>query len=236
MPETRSCKGKARRILVLGCPGAGKSTFADWLGAETGLPVHHLDDLYWGPGWTRPTVEVWQRRLTDLVNADRWIIDGNYLPTIPLRARRAQLIVVLDAAMLTCLVRVLARVRRIRAGRYDGLPAHVRAEAEAGRSVRATTDFLPLLRTIVRFNRRDWQRVVEHAVVGAGAPPVIAVVPSWYRSRIRLVRRRLQRSAIRSHVYPISVARQLVRDRAVAVSPTRDRIATCSPTEGGNGT
>lgn len=42
--------GEAKRILILGCGGAGKSTLARRLGAATGLPVVHLDGLYWQPG------------------------------------------------------------------------------------------------------------------------------------------------------------------------------------------
>ena len=45
--------GEAKRILILGCGGAGKSTLARRLGAATGLPVVHLDGLYWQPGWLK---------------------------------------------------------------------------------------------------------------------------------------------------------------------------------------
>ena len=36
-----------KRILVIGCPGSGKSYFAKKLGAFLDLPVIHMDNLYW---------------------------------------------------------------------------------------------------------------------------------------------------------------------------------------------
>ena len=53
--------GEAKRILILGCGGAGKSTLARRLGAATGLPVVHLDGLYWQPGWVAMERAAWRR-------------------------------------------------------------------------------------------------------------------------------------------------------------------------------
>ena len=96
----------ARRVLVLGCPGAGKSTFSRRLSVQTGLPVYHLDDEYWGPYWARPTDPFWEAKQEALTARERWIIDGNYLPTLRIRASKADLIVLVDTPALTCVRRI----------------------------------------------------------------------------------------------------------------------------------
>ena len=70
--------GEAKRILILGCGGAGKSTLARRLGAATGLPVVHLDGLYWQPGWVAMERAAWRRTVENEIAKDAWIIDGNF--------------------------------------------------------------------------------------------------------------------------------------------------------------
>src|SRR5687768_16103132 len=69
---------RMKRVLVIGSPGAGKSVFSRRLGEITGLPVIHLDQHYWRPGWIEPSKDVWSRQVTELLQRDSWIIDGNY--------------------------------------------------------------------------------------------------------------------------------------------------------------
>jgi hypothetical protein len=188
--------GPAARVLVVGSPGAGKSTLTRGLARGSDLPVRHLDDEYWGPGWTRPDRAGWIRHQHTLTRADRWIIDGNHLPTMPLRAARASLVVLVDAVTATCLARVLRRALEVRRGRYASLPGRVRAEVESGRPVRATRDFLPLLRLVARFRRRDRWQVVAVARAAPAARLVVAVVPGRWGDRVGRVRRRLARRGI----------------------------------------
>ena len=98
-----------RRVLVLGSPGAGKSTFARLLADRTGLPLTHLDAEYWRPGWIRPASEEWEQRVQALIRPERWILDGNYTSTVPLRAARADTVVVLDFPRTLCLFRAVRR-------------------------------------------------------------------------------------------------------------------------------
>lgn len=98
-----------QRVLVIGSPGAGKSTFACELARRTGLPLTHLDAEYWRPGWVRPPKEVWEERVRELIAPDAWILDGNYTSTVPLRAARADTVVVLDYSRLLCLYRAVRR-------------------------------------------------------------------------------------------------------------------------------
>lgn len=84
------------RILVLGPCGAGKSTLAVRLGGLLGLPVVHLDQQYWRPGWQEPAPDEWAAQVDELIAGPRWVMDGNYGGTLARRLTRTQLVVNLD--------------------------------------------------------------------------------------------------------------------------------------------
>ncbi|MEQ9453979.1 MAG: hypothetical protein RLN76_05220 [Phycisphaeraceae bacterium] len=108
-----------QRVCVVGPCGAGKSTFARQLGAATGLPVHHIDVLFWKPGWQARSMEELAERLAPIVAGDRWIIDGNFAPTMPMRLARADTVVWLDYPARVYRWRVL---KRQVTGRWRGRP------------------------------------------------------------------------------------------------------------------
>lgn len=85
-----------RRIMIIGPSGAGKSTLARRLGAALGLPVVHLDVLFWKPGWVERDEADFRARIADATAGDTWIIDGNYSRHLDLRLARAEAIVWLD--------------------------------------------------------------------------------------------------------------------------------------------
>lgn len=99
-----------QRILVIGSPGAGKSTLARELSRRTGLPVVHLDAEYWRPGWIGPDTDEWIARTREIVAGERWIIDGNYGSTLGRRLSRADTVIWLDYPTGLCLWRVIRRV------------------------------------------------------------------------------------------------------------------------------
>lgn len=103
-----------QRIMIIGCGGAGKSTLARRLGEITGLPVIHLDAEHWQPGWVVTPKEEWRRKVEALVRRDRWIIDGNYGGTLPIRMAAAETIIVLDYPWWLCLWRVGLRIVQYR--------------------------------------------------------------------------------------------------------------------------
>ncbi|MBT8404514.1 MAG: adenylate kinase [Gemmatimonadetes bacterium] len=103
-----------RRCLVIGCGGAGKTTFSRELGARTGLPVVHLDRLYWRAGWEPTPADEWRRTVAELVGRPAWIMDGNYGGTFDLRLHAADAVYFLDTPRRVCLARVLRRWWRYR--------------------------------------------------------------------------------------------------------------------------
>ena len=99
-----------KRILIIGCGGAGKSTLARQLGEKTGLPVVHLDKLFWKPGWVESGKEEIDRVILEEIAKPQWIIDGNYNRTLQQRAARCDTIIYLDFSRFACLCGVMKRV------------------------------------------------------------------------------------------------------------------------------
>jgi adenylate kinase family enzyme len=114
------------RILVIGPCGAGKSTLARQLGERLGLPVFHMDQLNWQPGWIGRGKAELRKQLDGVVIQPRWIIDGNYGGTLPPRLERADTVIYLDFPIRLCLARLLRRIwtwrGRSRPDMPDGCP------------------------------------------------------------------------------------------------------------------
>jgi adenylate kinase family enzyme len=144
-----------RRILILGCGGAGKSTLARQLGDRLGLPVVHLDIHYWSFGW-KPTPEVeWRERLERLATAEAWVMDGNYSASLATRLARCDAIVFLDLPRWLCVLSVLLRWFRYRFAARPDLPEGCPEKLD-----------LEFLSWVWNFRQRSRQKVldaIEHA-------------------------------------------------------------------------
>ena len=118
--------GPIKRVLVLGAPGAGKSTFARALGVKIGAPVVHLDQLYWEPGWIIADSGAFRRRCREAAAAERWVSDGTYSNTFDERIPHADRIYWFDRGRISCMIRVLRRIfasyGRVRSDMADGCP------------------------------------------------------------------------------------------------------------------
>jgi adenylate kinase family enzyme len=99
-----------KRVAVVGCGGAGKSTFAKRLNEVTGLPLYHLDQLHWRPGWIAPPENEWRRTQQELAAQEEWIIDGNYGKEFEIRFARADTVIVLALPRRVCIRRVVWRM------------------------------------------------------------------------------------------------------------------------------
>ena len=99
-----------RRIVVLGCPGSGKTTFSLKLQKVLGLPLYHLDAIWHKPDRTHVTREEFDARLADLLARDAWIIDGNYSRTAERRIAAADTVILFDLPSDICLAGALARL------------------------------------------------------------------------------------------------------------------------------
>jgi adenylate kinase family enzyme len=103
-----------QRVLVIGSGGAGKSTFAAGLAERLGLPVIHLDALYWKPGWIEPSRMAWEKTVNGLLADERWVMDGNYGGTLEMRLAAADTVIFLDLPRTLCIRRVVLRRIRFR--------------------------------------------------------------------------------------------------------------------------
>ncbi|MDR2514556.1 MAG: hypothetical protein LBD02_05020 [Christensenellaceae bacterium] len=113
---------RAKRIAVLGNTGSGKSFLSKRLHELTGLPLIHLDNEYWGPGWTpRPD---WEKRQNELARGESWIIDGNYFRGGEARLARAELFIFLDRLAPLCALAAVGRNGKKRSDLPDYLKEH----------------------------------------------------------------------------------------------------------------
>ena len=98
-----------KKIIVIGCPGGGKSTFARKLHEKTGLPLYHLDMIYWNADKTTVSKDVFDARLGEILKRGEWIIDGNYERTMERRLAACDTVFFLDIPLETCLDGINAR-------------------------------------------------------------------------------------------------------------------------------
>ena len=98
-----------RRAIVIGSSGAGKSTFARKLRDITGLPLYYLDMLGHKSDRTNITREEFDIRLAEILQQERFIIDGNYYRTLEMRLARCDTVFFLNYPLELCLESVIGR-------------------------------------------------------------------------------------------------------------------------------
>lgn len=92
-----------QKVIVIGCPGSGKSTFSRALSQKTDLPLFHLDMLYWNADRTTVEKSVFLSRLSKILSLDKWIIDGNYNSTMEMRMLECDTVIFLDYPTDVCI-------------------------------------------------------------------------------------------------------------------------------------
>ena len=98
-----------KKVIIIGCPGSGKSTLARALHQKTGLPLYHLDMMYWNADKTTVEKSVFRKRLSAVLEEDAWIVDGNYSSTMEMRLQACDTVIFLDFPLEVCLAGIKER-------------------------------------------------------------------------------------------------------------------------------
>lgn len=105
-----------KKVIVIGCPGSGKTTFAEKLNKFTGLPLFHLDAIWHKPDKTHISRENFDEKISEIFEMQEWIIDGNYNRTIEVRLQQCDTVFLFDLPTEVCLQGANERLGK---GRYD---------------------------------------------------------------------------------------------------------------------
>lgn len=149
-----------RRVLIIGNAGSGKTTFAGKLAEKTGLPLVHLDQLYWRGAWEHLSREEFDTALQSELEKPEWIIDGNFNRTIPHRLTYCDTVFFFDLPTASCLWGITKRVLQ----NYGKTRADMGGNCEE----RFDSNKLSLYRSVWRFNkmhRKEYYRLLENTNV-----------------------------------------------------------------------
>ena len=105
-----------KKVIVIGCPGSGKTTFAEKLQNFTGQPLYYLDAIWHKPDKTHIPREEFDERIKEIFKTSEWIIDGNYGRTIEMRLKECVTVFLFDLPTEVC---IQGATERIGKGRYD---------------------------------------------------------------------------------------------------------------------
>ena len=105
-----------KKVIVIGCPGSGKTTFAEKLQEKTNLPLYYLDAIWHKPDKTHISREEFDERIKEIFALSEWIIDGNYNRTIEMRLKECDTVFLFDLPTEVCLQGATDRIGK---GRYD---------------------------------------------------------------------------------------------------------------------
>lgn len=144
-----------KKVLVLGCCGAGKSTFSKKLHSILKLELIHLDKYYHKPNWEEPENTEWEKTVNFLIKKPSWIMDGNFSETMDIRIKNADTIIYLDYPTLKCFWRVLLRIFK-----YNG---RSRSDMATGCKEQLDLEFLYFVLTFNRKNRKKTLKKLDSA-------------------------------------------------------------------------
>ncbi len=141
-----------QKTAIVGISGSGKSTFARELAAQTGLPLHQMDALFWRKNWEPVPEADYVAAQAQILLSDQWIIEGYIDSALSDRAKAADLVIYLDLPGPLCAWRVLLRWIKHRGVARPELPVEARE--------RLSLQFLWIILT------RAERRAIEDALQG----------------------------------------------------------------------
>lgn len=98
-----------KKIIVIGCPGSGKSTFSKALHQVTNIPLFHLDNIFWNADKTTVEKDIFYERISEVLQKSEWILDGNYISTMEMRMQKSDTVFFLDFPLDVCLAGIAER-------------------------------------------------------------------------------------------------------------------------------
>ena len=97
------------RILVMGNPGSGKSTFSTKLSLTLDIPYYELDAIHWQKNWQMLGLPEFRQRIQQICSKSQWVIDGNYPKARDLILQRVDRVIILDLPIWKSFLRLLIR-------------------------------------------------------------------------------------------------------------------------------
>lgn len=102
------------RIIILGCSGSGKSTLSRKLQELSGLPLIHLDNVWWKADRSHISRDEFDEKLKEILQGEKWIIDGDFSRTYEVRFAACDTVIFLDYSFEECMKGITDRVGKKR--------------------------------------------------------------------------------------------------------------------------
>lgn len=150
-----------RKVIIIGCPGSGKTTFAEKLQRVTNLPLYYLDAIWHKPDRTHISREEYDKKLAEIFKTEEWIIDGNYSRTIEERIKNSDTIFLFDLPTEVC---VQGATERLGKTRYDVPWVDTTLDPKLEQEIRAFPEkVLPRIYELLEEHKDEKQVVVFKA-------------------------------------------------------------------------
>ena len=120
--EVNSNFKSINKISIIGGPGTGKSTLANNLGKELKLPIYHLDGIHYLDNWKMRNQEERDKIFLDLVNENKWVIDGTYKSTLEKRVEKSDMVIFLNYSTLAKLKGIFSRYHKTKGKERPEIP------------------------------------------------------------------------------------------------------------------
>lgn len=100
---------KYKKINIIGTSGSGKSIISKKLAEILDYEYIEMDDIFWGPNWSKDEHNIFLNKLKKELEKDKWVLDGNYKKTIPIKWKEIELIIWIDYSFIRTLFQISRR-------------------------------------------------------------------------------------------------------------------------------